>query len=292
MQNITPLNILGINIVLLSCMINLPLALAHNGVHKNGMAGEPSVFGEKTIHVEIFLKEPLVKDKKTLTELGLYSKKDRKLLLPSEIKGTHTEKMHLLIFDQTLTDYQHVHPTLTNKPGVYQFEWTPKKASKYKVWVDLIPLSTGLQEYIRANLADLSKASDKAPEEIDKTPSLTSSIGEGKDKLYFTLSFDPKELILGKPEIGKVSIKDSDGHPFTQLEPVMGAFAHIVAINEDFKTIAHIHPMGVEPSKNSDKGGPDLKFEIELHKPGFWKIWVQVKVNEKDIFVPFGVNVK
>lgn len=282
------LNILAINIVLFTFIINLPLALAHNGAHKNGMEGEPSVFGEKTIKAEIFLKGPLIKDKTVLTELGLYSKKDRRLLLPAEIKEMHTEKIHLLIFDQTLTDYQHVHPTATNKPGVYQFEWTPKNTSKYKVWVDITPLSTGQQEYIMANLGDLSKGS----EAVDKTLTLTSSIGEGKDKLHFTLSFNPQELILGKPEIGKVVIKDSDGHPFAQLEPVMGAFAHIVAINEDFKTIAHIHPMGVEPSKNSDRSGPELKFHMELHKPGFWKIWVQVKVNGKDIFVPFGVNVK
>lgn len=288
MQNNMCLNILRINIVLFSLMINPLAGLAHNGVHNNGMPGELSAFGEKTIKADISLKEPLIKGTAVLTALELYSKKDRRLLLPAEIKEIHTDNIHLLIFDQTLTDYQHVHPTLTNKPGVYQFEWTPKKTSKYKIWVDITPLSTGQQEYIMANLGDLSKV----PEKVDKTLNLTSSIGEGGDKLHFTLSFEPQELVLGKPEIGKVVVKDSEGRPFTQLEPVMGAFAHIVAINEDFKTIAHIHPMGAKPSKNSDRGGPDLKFESELYKPGFWKIWVQVKVKEKDIFVPFGVNVQ
>ena len=50
--------------------------------------------------------------------------------------------------------------------------------------------------------------------------------------------------------------------------------------------------MGAEPSKNSDRGGPELDFHIEPNKSGFWKIWVQVKAKGKDLFIPFGVNVK
>ncbi len=270
--------------------LSLAIATQHSE-HKGGIITESSAASaphKNAIEAKIFTEGPLVKDKKMLTELEIISKKDNKPLLSSEIKETHTEKIHLLIFDQTLTDYQHIHPTPTNKPGFYKFEWTPKNASQYKVWVDLTPLDTGQQEYIMADLGDLSKT----PTEVDKTVNSTYSIGEEVNKLHFILSFDSKELITGKAAMGKVLVEDSQGHPFTQLEPVMGAFAHIVAINEDFKTIAHIHPMGIEPSKNSDRGGPELEFHIEPNKPGFWKIWVQVKTNGKDLFVPFGVNVR
>lgn len=280
------------NVLFFLFIENLPLAIAtQHSEHKAGMISESSAASaphENAIKAETFIEGSLVKDKKTLTELELISKKDNKPLLPSEVKETHTEKIHLLIFDQTLTDYQHIHPTPTNKPGFYKFEWIPKNASQYKVWVDFTPLDTDQQEYIMADLGDLSKT----PTEVDKTVNSTYSIGEEVNKLHFILSFDSKELITGKAAMGKVLVEDSQGHPFTQLEPVMGAFAHIVAVNEDFETIAHIHPMGVEPSKNSDRGGPELEFHIEPNKPGFWKIWVQVKVKGKDIFVPFGVNIR
>ncbi|MCI5058685.1 MAG: hypothetical protein MRY83_21415 [Flavobacteriales bacterium] len=282
----TSKTLLSISIFVFSFMGNLPSAMSSENTPHNCEGATKA--GENAIKAEIFLKEPLVKDKKTPTEIELISKKDNKPLLPSEIKETHTKLIHLLIFDQTLTDYQHIHPTPTNKPGIYQFEWTPKEASQYKVWVDLTPLCTNQQEYIMADLGNLSKS----PQKVDKTLNSTYSTGGRSDKIYFNLSFDSQEFMNGKAAMGKVLVKDSQGHPFTQLEPVMGAFAHIVAINEDFKTIAHVHPMGVETSKESDRGGPELDFHFEPNKPGFWKIWVQVKAYGKEFFIPFGINVK
>ena len=286
MDNKIFLNVISCNILAFSFISSLPATALEKITCK--CETKASEVGNSAITAEIFLKESLIKDKKTRTELKLISKKDNKLLLPSGIKETHGEKIHLLIFDQTLTDYQHIHPLPTHKPGIYQFEWTPKATGQYKVWVDLTPLCTNHQEYIMDNLGGLSKD----PQKVDKTLNSTYSIGEKVNKIHFSLSFDSLELIHGKPAMGKIFIKDSHGSPFTQLEPIMGAFAHIVAINEDFKTIAHVHPMGAEPTKNSDRGGPELEFHVEPNKPGFWKIWVQVKIKGKELFIPFGIGVK
>lgn len=286
MDNKIFLNVISFKVLAFSFISSLPAMALEKITHK--CETKASEVGSSAITAEIFFKEPLVKEKKTQNELKLISKKDNKLLLPSEIKETHGEKIHLLIFDQTLTDYQHIHPLPTHKPGVYQFEWTPKETSQYKVWVDLTPLCTNQQEYIMVNLGERSKD----PKKVEKTFNSTYSIGEKANKIHFSLSFDSLELIHGNPAMGKIFIKDSHGSPFTQLEPIMGAFAHIVAINEDFKTIAHVHPMGAEPTKNSDRGGPELEFHVKPNKPGFWKIWVQVKIKGKELFIPFGVRVK
>jgi len=284
MKNKPLINIFGYKVLTLLFMTDLSLATAPEcAAHSAGMHHAAKTV-ENTIKAEIFIKGPLVKGKKTPTEIELVSKETNKPLLPSEINVTHTEIIHLLIFDQTLTDYQHVHPVPTDKPGIYKFEWTPKEASQYKVWVDLTPLATGQQEYVVADLGNLSKSHKGAT----KVLNLTQKV----DGLTYSLSFDSSELKKGKPVMGKVLITDAKGNPFTQLEPIMGTFAHIVAINQDFKSIAHIHPMGVEPSKPSDRGGPELDFHMEPDKSGFWKIWVQVKIEGKEVFVPFGVNVK
>lgn len=256
-------------------------SLAHTMKHMT----EPGEASHKnSVKAEIVMQQPLVKDNKTLTEIKLTSKKDNKPLLPSDIKEVHTEKIHLLIFDRTLTDYQHIHPTPTDKPGVYRFEWTPKKEDLYRMWVDITPLKKGRQEYAMVDLGALSKKALL----IDKTLNSKATV----DGFTFTLSFDPQELKKGQAAMGKVLVKDAHGQPVTQLEPVMGAFAHIVAISEDFKTIAHVHPLGKEPTKSSDRGGPELEFHIEPEKAGFLKIWVQLIIDGKEIYVPFGVNVK
>jgi hypothetical protein len=69
----------------------------------------------------------------------------------------------------------------------------------------------------------------------------------------------------------------------------MGSFIHIVALNEDFKSLSHIWAEG---SENADRGGPEFRFRMELYKPGFWKIWGLAKIKEKDVVIPFGVNVQ
>jgi len=273
-----------LNIILFVLLVagNIPAAISSE--HKPHNCGKAADTSQNAISAKVFLQDPLAKGQKIQTEIEFISKKDGKPLLPSDIQETHTEKIHLLIFDQTLTDYQHIHPTPTDKPGIYQFEWTPREASYYRLWADLTPLCTNQEEYIRLDLGALSQG----PQEATKIVSSTQTV----NGLTYTLSFDAPKLISEKPVMGKVTVKDGQGHPFTELEPLMGAFAHIVAMNEDFKTIAHVHPMGVEPTKESERGGPELAFHFEPNKPGFWKIWVQVKIHGKDVFIPFGVDVK
>lgn len=108
----------------------------------------------------------------------------------------------------------------------------------------------------------------------------------------FKLVFDTKDLLVNKPALGTIIITDSNNKPVTNLAPVMGAFAHIVAFHDDVNTIEHVHPMGAEPTKNTDRGGPELKFHINPEKKGFIKIFVQVNIEGKEIFVPFGVTIR
>jgi hypothetical protein len=71
----------------------------------------------------------------------------------------------------------------------------------------------------------------------------------------------------------------------------MGAYAHIVGIADDFETIAHVHPLGAEPTSPEQRGGPDFDFHVEPAKPGFLKLFAQVRVDGRDVFLPFGVTV-
>lgn len=92
--------------------------------------------------------------------------------------------------------------------------------------------------------------------------------------------------------LGEVSIVDKDGKPFNELEPVMGTFAHIVAVSEDFKTIEHIHPLGIlKHPKVTARGGPKQQFNITSSKVGYLKIYVQIQAKGKSYFIPFGVQI-
>lgn len=196
----------------------------------------------------------------------------------------HTQKIHLLVIDDSLSDYSHAHPKATLEPGVYQFEWQPKRKNAiYRVWADIVPLKSNTQEYI---IADLSPSKNfYTTLKITSKPFYESTV----NGFQFKLTFDKTKLEVGKPAMGKIIVTDAQGNPIHTLEPVMGAFAHIVGFNDDLKTVVHMHPMGQEPNTAGARGGPELQFHIEPGKAGFVKIFAQVKINGQEIFVPFGI---
>ncbi|MDE1153739.1 MAG: hypothetical protein PW788_14490 [Micavibrio sp.] len=200
-----------------------------------------------------------------------------------DLKVAHTKKLHLLIVDPSLTDYHHIHPMAGKRPGEFVFDFVPLKNDSYRIWADIVPVATGKQEFVTADMGNAAKR--KA--EVDKQVS-TRALVQGYD-FKLTLENEPK---AGEAVMGAILVSDKAGSPFTQLEPVMGAFAHVVGFEDDYATIMHIHPMGKEPQNDKERGGPELKFHLEPKSAGFIKLFAQVRINGKDIFVPFGIVVK
>ena len=237
----------------------------------------------KTLAVKVMPQGELSVGKTTKMLMQIAGAKDGKPVSPDAISVVHTQRVHLLIIDPTLTDYHHIHPTPTDKAGEWAFDFTPKKNSSYRIWTDVTPAATGKQEYIKTDIGKSSITSH----EMDKTLISKSEAGG----YQFALSFD-EPLVAEKPVMGKVVVTNKEGKPASNLQPVMGAFAHIVGFGEDGNTILHIHPMGKEPMSESERGGPELQFHIEPEKAGFVKLFVQTRIDDKDLFAPLGVTVK
>ncbi len=242
----------------------------------------PIARNSNNVKVNVVTPVTLEKGKPASITIRPVERATGKPLTNDRLKEVHTKKMHVLAVDHTLTDYQHLHPTPSNRPGEYKFAFTPRNHGAYRLWVDITPLDTDEQEYTVFDLQGIESGTEEVVRIVNNSVTV--------DGLTFQLAFDTP-LKVGTSSVGKVVIS-KDGKPFAQLEPVMGAFAHVVAINKDRNTIAHVHPMGKEPSNQSDRGGPELQFHIEPTKQGFTKIFVQVRVNGKDIFAPFGVMVE
>ena len=140
---------------------------------------------------------------------------------------------------------------------------------------------TGEQTFLVVDLGD----PEKTPPPV-KTLSKESTVGA------YTFRLNIKEpLVVGKPAMATVDVTDQAAKPVTTFQPVMGAFAHVVGFSEDLRTIAHIHPMGLEPKTPQERGGPTLSFHLEPKKAGFLKLFVQTRIGDKDFFAPLGVNV-
>lgn len=237
---------------------------------------------QATISVAASTAQPLAVGQKIDVTLVL-KKRDGSPVTLNDLQEAHTEKIHLLIIDPTLTDYHHEHPVPGSAPGEYRFSFMPQKAGAYRMWADLVPADSGKQEYV---IADLGGA--PVPGEIpNRAPSLTATV----DGLTYTVNFDAP-LQAGKATLGTLTVKDANGAVFPALEPIMGAYAHLVGFSEDFKTIAHIHPMGEEPKNPSDRGAGELQFHVQPEKPGLIRLFAQVQIGGQSKFAPFTLNVE
>jgi len=257
-------------------------AAAGHGHGADGHGHEHAEAGPTTIRSTVSASPSQQEGKPSEVTLELKSA-DGKAVTLDQLVEMHTEKIHLLIVDPSLADYQHIHPKPGVKPGSYVFPWTPRSSGNYIVFADLVPTATKRQEYSVASI--VVPGGDKPANKVANRETTV----EG---LTFKLEFDRPALKAGEGIAAKVSVTGADGKPFGKLEPVMGAFAHAVAFDEKRANVSHIHPLGREPEKADERGGPVLEFHMKFNEPGFWKLFVQVQVNGKDIFAPFGLHVE
>ncbi|MBA2242350.1 MAG: hypothetical protein H0W04_05605 [Chthoniobacterales bacterium] len=209
--------------------------------------------------------------------------KDGKAITLDQLQVAHTEKLHLLVIDDTLTDYHHEHPVAGENPGEYRFDFAPRFGGTYHVWADVVPSASGQQEYAKAQVKVQGPAATKS-----RTLNATTD-AEG---YRFSLTTENDEpLQAGKATMVKIKVTTSDGRDFTALEPVMGAFAHMVAFPENLASVTHVHPMGTEPQAATERGGPELSFHVEPEMPGFQKFFLQTQIGGREAYAAFGVEV-
>ncbi len=197
----------------------------------------------------------------------------------SKFEVVHTQPVHLLIIDPALKDYHHEHP-VQMATGQYWFNFIPQTACSYRIWVD-VQLKGASQQYVPVDLKGEKDCTVPAAQEVKLEAS-----SQGYD---FKLTLDG-DLKKGEGAFANMSISKNN-KLIDHLEPVMGAFAHMVGFYDDYQTIAHIHPMGKEPVSNAERGGPTLRFHIEPTQTGYLKLFAQVQINQKQIFAPFTVKV-
>jgi Heavy metal binding domain len=201
----------------------------------------------------------------------------------TDLRVVHTERIHLLIIDPSLTDYHHVHPEPTEKPGEYRFRFTPMRAAPYRAWADVRSTITGLQEYALADIGSNVTG--------DANVSRSVTVRADVEGLRFELELDAPSIRVAQATRAKIRIFDAVGRPFTALEPVMGAFAHVVGFADDYKSVIHTHPIARRLLTSSDRGGPELEFQLYATRAGFYRLFVQIQTGGKSLFAPFGLEV-
>ena len=218
-----------------------------------------------------------------------------KTVSPEDLLVTHTRLLHLLIVDPTLTDYQHVHPEPAATPGQWTFAFSPRATGAYRVFADFTPAATarGLYASVDLNVTGQPSALSKRASERVQASGRGSDSGPTfveRDGNVFALSTVQQPVRAGQPIDLRFEVSRSDGGEVS-LEPVMGAFAHLVAFDETRSGFAHLHPAEADLLKTPDPRHPVLNFKLTIPRGGRYVVWAQVNLGGRETFVPLDLSV-
>jgi Cu+-exporting ATPase len=214
----------------------------------------------------------------------------------TDIVVGHEAPVHLIAVRSDLAHFQHVHPLPTDRPGEYALEVTFPEAGTYLLFAefDRATRQTVLQRdtlVVGAPSAGATLREDRAPKAVadDLRVSLlgAGAVEAGREATLTLRAEDPRT-----------------GEGVRDLQPYLGAPAHVVVLSADGQTFAHTHGEvpgapgaavahgGAAPGAagGHDAGGsgghdavagahngPEIAFHHTFAQPGLYKVWGQFK---------------
>lgn len=239
-------------------------------------------YTDGSIAVEMKASRKLVADKPAQVTITLRHRATGKPVTSDELAVEYTKKLHLYVADESLRDYHHIHPEPTKNPGEFSFSFTPSTSNNYNAWADFTLLRDDRTHRLRSVLPGALDRPVRA-----HVPRNNADTEKGMN--FQWSSSEP--LRKGAPSIVEVNITDMLGNPVTDLQPVLGAYAHLVGLSADGKSIIHTHPLGTEPTTPENRGGPKIRFHVEPDFSGPAQFYLQVRRGGKDVMAEFGQQV-
>ena len=197
-------------------------------------------------------------------------------LLPHELALTHTEKMHLLLIDDSLNDYHHIHPN--EDFNDYFFSFNPNNMTNYKAFLEVVPIKTRRQLIA----TDSIKVGN---EKINKNFSRSSLFSI--NNVNFELLDVPSKINKNRDYLFELKVTDLVGVNI-KLDDIMGAKAHMVAFDENQKGFLHMHPMNSISQNTNDQ---KMKFLFNVPNIGWYRLFAQVKIDGSQIYASFDLFV-
>ncbi len=190
-----------------------------------------------------------------------------------------TMPLHFYLIRADLTGFEHLHPTMA-ADGTWHIALPALPAGDYRSYVTFTtPDATGkpLSFALSAPLA--------VPGTATTTPLPPASPTATVDGYTLTLS-GQATAGMSAPLTLQVS---QGGRPVTDLQPYLGAYAHLTAFHAGDLAFAHVHPQG---TANGDHGGPALTFDADFPSAGQWRLYVQFQTDGTLHTAAFTVEVK
>ena len=184
----------------------------------------------------------------------------------TEFDTVHERQIHFMVVSADMQHFAHEHPSAGSE-GKFTLNYTFPTGGEYHLFADVAPKGAGSQILMQPIRID--GPSQAIPAEARFVPSLADTV----TGMEITLATDPTKFPVGRSLNVTFTVKDAaTGAAITDLEPYLGAMAHLLLIHEDGTTFVHSHPDESDPT-NGHQGS--LTFLARFPKPGFYRGWLQ-----------------
>ena len=186
----------------------------------------------------------------------------------------HDKLMHLIIVNsEDLSHFAHIHPELNKETGIFHIAHTFAKAGKYKMWIDTKPKG-GIQ-ILTAFAFNVEGQPVHTPTNITSDKTFVKEVVTDVQRYQVTLDFQRENLGVARNVTMTFEIRDANGKPISNLEPLMAAGGHCVIIDAAGQKFLHVHPADEVNDVASWRGGPSVSFMANFPKPSLYRAWGQ-----------------
>lgn len=191
---------------------------------------------------------------------------------PVRLEISHEQKIHLIIVNEDLSYFNHIHPVET-EPG-YTVETKFPSSGKFYLFADYKPYGSAQV----VNKLEVNVPGESPSPIIYSKEKLTGNSGT----YAITLDADQGKFTSGHLMIDGILKKDGKKIDPSTLEDYLGAKAHVVLVSVDDKEYIHAHPE-VENGR--------YKLHASFPKQGTYRGWIQFKAESTIHTVDFVIKV-
>lgn len=215
-------------------------------------------------------------------DFQLLDNRSGRVLNADELQTVHTKQLHTMIVDSSLRDYHHIHPVFDASRNVFSCQFTPNLSTDYAMWNDFTLKGDTLPTHTKTDLCLMRCHT--------QLPTITHSSRAFAGGLLAEISSE-RPLRAQVPGMLNVTIRDATGHIVTDLEPIMGTYAHMAGFSRDGQHFIHTHPVNEAPEAAGATGVGQLQFHITPSSSGPAQFFLQVARHGKVITLSFGQQI-
>ena len=168
----------------------------------------------------------------------------------------HEKELHLIVVRSDATEFRHVHPTM-DATGLWSIDWTWATPGSFRVFADFVPETTGeRKDLVLGRTVEVAGPVTLAPL---PPPADTANVDGYRVTRHGELSTRGGEL--------RFTIS-RDGKPVTDLDPYLGANAHLVALRAEDLAYLHVHPA------TDGTRGPDVTFHAQAPSADDYRLYL------------------